>query len=206
MADDSDDSAPGANDAKAKPSSGQGLIPWLRGLFASGEGDYDADGDGDDPLGYSQVFPGSDKELYMVPNPKGAGNIIMGRGAFGLGNGTLGSPPTNRTMLITTLSTMFDVDLAPHFIRHFQSLGIRARDFLVILHAPDKGQDSAEVHARLIYYQTMLKLYNVQPVHTWFGDFRTDIKWRQMLSVLYNHTWIGDWIVHADSDGERNPI
>jgi len=97
-------------------------------------------------------------------------------------------------ILISCLGVDSDLALLPHFLAHYQALGIAPGAVHVILNAP--GEDHAGVDEAC----ATLARFGHAPAEIWTDRYSSAAMWERRRAVQARVARPGDWIVNADVD------
>jgi hypothetical protein len=93
--------------------------------------------------------------------------------------------------LVSCIGVMFDLDILPHFIKHYKKMGVK--NFHFILHNDEESNDN------LIKAQKILESFNIKEIDIWNGHFWCSDKERWMQYVK-DKLDSKAWILTADLD------
>jgi len=95
--------------------------------------------------------------------------------------------------LLTNIGVRYDLPLLPHWIEHYTALGVRPRDFIVILNDESHSNHMTEA-------ERLLRQAGVRRVIPWVGQFTSRRAKRLWHSALGCYAQDHDWVVHAEAD------
>ncbi|MGF1477767.1 MAG: glycosyltransferase family 2 protein [Geminicoccaceae bacterium] len=97
-------------------------------------------------------------------------------------------------LLITCVGVDFDLDLFPHFLRHYLTLGVERERVLTILNSQD------EKSSNLALAEAMLADHGMTPADVWIAPYTSDSMWARRRALQEHHATRADWVLSADVD------
>lgn len=96
--------------------------------------------------------------------------------------------------LITCVGIEHDLALLPHFIKHYQELGISSDKMHIVLQASDSSNDNFEKA------QAILDEFKIKAEELWIAPYTSDSMWEKRREIQRSVANSDDWIISADVD------
>lgn len=96
--------------------------------------------------------------------------------------------------LISCVGVAFDLDLLPHFLRHYLRLGVLPDSVRLMLNAPDRDAPG------LAGAGAVLDRFGVPPAEIWVGPYTSDAMWERRRAMQRRIARPDDWVLSADVD------
>ena len=103
-------------------------------------------------------------------------------------------PSSPRVRVISCLGVELELAFLPHFLAHYQSLGVRPEDIHVILNAADPTTPA------LAEAEAILAERGAAPPERWIAPYTSDAMWAERRAVQARVAAPDDWILNADAD------
>ena len=97
-------------------------------------------------------------------------------------------------VLVSCLGLEDDLPMLPHFLAHYQMLGIRPGDAHVIINAPDRDDP------RISIARDTLAAFGHTPAEIWTAPYSSGAMWERRRDVQARVTRDADWVLNADMD------
>lgn len=95
--------------------------------------------------------------------------------------------------LISCVGVRRDLPMLPHFLRHYQRLGVAPERMHILLHAP---APCAELEAA----QALLRRAGIAADAVWLAPYTSDGMWEERRRLQRRHARPQDWVISADVD------
>ncbi|QUJ77330.1 hypothetical protein KDD17_04835 [Sulfitobacter albidus] len=96
--------------------------------------------------------------------------------------------------LVSCLGAALDLDMLPHFLAHYASIGIAPENMHIILQGTSEDGDD------ILRAATVLRSFGAAPPKRWIGDYTSDAMWAQRRALQEEVAGPADWIVNSDID------
>lgn len=97
-------------------------------------------------------------------------------------------------LLITCVGVEHDLELLPHFLRHYLRLGVEPGRIRAILNASDP------THPALVDARRILAEHGAPPGEDWIAPYTSDGMWAKRREVQAREAAPDDWVLSADVD------
>lgn len=96
--------------------------------------------------------------------------------------------------LISCLGVELELALLPHFLRHYEALGVAPGDVLLILNTQDAGSP------RLAEAEAVLRAHGAPAPVRWIAPYTSDAMWAERRALQREKVPPGAWVLNADVD------
>ncbi|MEM7490750.1 MAG: glycosyltransferase family 2 protein [Pseudomonadota bacterium] len=96
--------------------------------------------------------------------------------------------------LLTCIGVEHDLEMLPHFLRHYLDLGVAPERIAPILQTTDPDS------ANLTRAREILAAHDVAPAQIWTEPYTSEAMWTQRRALQTRLCGPGDWVISADLD------